>query len=148
MAAWFIRDKETELYLFYLVFSFFFFVLRETTDVWVLMSVGVDEESREGAIFVVVSAVNFAPIQLHTNFISHVEVKDNTVGRVVVVLVRVLSDCTGSYLEWEKDTLKVRTEITMRSPKIHVCEYLSQYPSSMTQDSDCAHVWMHKYIYV
>lgn len=65
----------------------------------VLVSVGVDKESRKGAVFVVVPAMNFAPIQLHANFISNVEVKDNTVGRIVVVLVSILSNCTGPYLK-------------------------------------------------
>lgn len=78
---------------------------------WVLMSVGVDEESREGTVFVVVSTVNFAPIKLHANFISHVEVKDNTVGRIVVVLVSILSNCAGSYLKWKRDMLKKMVEM-------------------------------------
>lgn len=62
------------------------------------LSVGVDEEAREGAVFVGVSAVNFAPVQLYANFISYIQVQDYAVGGIVVVLVCILSDCTGSHL--------------------------------------------------
>lgn len=65
------------------------------------LSVWVDEEAREGAVFVGVSSVNFAPIQLDTHFIADVQVQDNTVGGVVVVLICVLSDRTGSHL-WKR----------------------------------------------
>lgn len=62
------------------------------------MSVRVDEEAREGTVFVGVSAVNFAPVQLHAHFVPHVEVEDDTVGGVVVVLIGILSDCAGPHL--------------------------------------------------
>lgn len=62
------------------------------------LSVRVDEEAGESAVFVGVSPVNFAPVQLHAHFIPHVQVQDNTVGGIVVVLICVLSDCTGPHL--------------------------------------------------
>lgn len=66
------------------------------------LSVGVDEEAREGAVFVGVSSVNFAPVQLHKHFVAYVQVQDDTVGGVVVVLIRVLSDCTGPHLDKDR----------------------------------------------
>lgn len=70
---------------------------REYINVSIL-SVGVDEEAREGAVFVGVSAVNFASVQLYTHFVPHIQVQDDTVGGVVVVLICILSDCTGPHL--------------------------------------------------
>lgn len=71
---------------------------REYIDVST-MSVWVDEEAREGAVFVDVSAVYFAPVQLYTHFVPNIQVQDHTVGGVVVVLICILSDCTGSHLQ-------------------------------------------------
>lgn len=62
------------------------------------MSVGVDEEAREGTVFVGVSAMNFASIELYTHFVPDIEVEDDTVGGIVVVLISVLSDCAGPHL--------------------------------------------------
>lgn len=44
-----------------------------------ILSVGVDEEAGEGAVFVGVSPVNFAPVQLNTHFVAHVQVQDDAV---------------------------------------------------------------------
>lgn len=66
------------------------------------LSVGVDEEAREGAVFVGVSSVNFAPVQLHKDFVAYVQVEDDTVGGVVVVLICVLSDCTRPHLDRDR----------------------------------------------
>ncbi|MEQ2270470.1 hypothetical protein XENORESO_015913, partial [Xenotaenia resolanae] len=64
----------------------------------IILSVWVDEEAREGAVFVGVSPVNFAPVQLNTHFVADVQVQDDTVGGVVVVLICILGDCTGPHL--------------------------------------------------
>lgn len=63
-----------------------------------ILSVWVYEEAREGAVFVGVSPVNFAAVQLYTHFVPHVQVQDHTVGGIVVVLIGILSDCTGPHL--------------------------------------------------
>lgn len=63
-----------------------------------ILSVRVDEEAREGAVFVGISAVNFAPVQLYTHFVAHVQVQDDAIGGVVVVLICILSNCTGPHL--------------------------------------------------
>lgn len=62
------------------------------------VSVGVDEESGESAVFVGVAAVNFAAVQLYAHFVAHVQVQDDTVGGVVVILVCILGDGTGLHL--------------------------------------------------
>lgn len=66
------------------------------------LSVGVDEEAGEGAVFVSVSSMNFAPVQLHKHFVAYVQVQDDTVGGVVVVLICVLSDCTRPHLDRDR----------------------------------------------
>lgn len=63
-----------------------------------ILSVRVDEKAREGAVFVGVSAVNFAAVELYAHFIPHIQVQDDAVGGVVVVLIRILSNCTGPNL--------------------------------------------------
>lgn len=68
------------------------------------VSVWVDEEAREGAVFVGVSPVNFAAVQLHTHFVANVQVQDDAVGGVVVVLVGVLSDGAGPHLAQRQET--------------------------------------------
>lgn len=60
-----------------------------------IKSVRVDEEAREGAVFVGVPAVNFAPVQLDAHLVPYVQVEDDAVGRVVVILISVLSDGAG-----------------------------------------------------
>lgn len=57
MAAWCVRcRKERKLF-------FFFCLITERDDINVsIMSVRVDEEAREGTVFVGVSAMNFAPV--------------------------------------------------------------------------------------
>lgn len=51
---------------------------REYINVSIL-SVGVDEESRERAVFVGVSPVNFAAVQLYTDFVPHIQMQDDAV---------------------------------------------------------------------
>lgn len=89
MEAWHVRCRGEEI--------FCSITDRENINVSIL-SVGVDEEAREGAVFVGVSPMNFAPIQLYTHFIPHIQVQDDTIGGVVVVLICILSDCTGPHL--------------------------------------------------
>lgn len=61
-------------------------------------SVRVDEEAREGAVFVGVSSMDLPPVQLYTHLVPHVQMQDHTVGCVVVVLVRILGYGTGLHL--------------------------------------------------
>lgn len=68
-----------------------------------MKSVRVDEEAREGAVFVGVPAVNFAPVQLDAHLVPYVQVEDDAVGRVVVILIRVLSDGAGSHLRQREE---------------------------------------------
>lgn len=76
-----------------------FCLVTDTEDLTVsILSVGIDEEAGEGAVFVGVPPMNFASVQLHTNFIPHVQVQDDAVGGVVVVLICILCDCTGPHL--------------------------------------------------
>lgn len=67
-------------------------------------SVWVDEEAGEGAVLVCVPSVDLPPVQLHTHLIAHVQMQDHTVGGVVVILISILSDGTGSYLSPTGDT--------------------------------------------
>lgn len=90
---------------------------RENRNVRML-SVWVDEEAGEGAVFVGVSSVNFAPIQLYTHFIPHVQVQDDTVGGVVIVLICILSDSTGPDLGEEQEICDI----------LYLCMYLSFCP--------------------
>lgn len=68
-----------------------------------VFSVGVDEESREGAVFVCVPSVDLASVQLHAHLIAHVQMQDHTVGGIVVILISVLSNGAGSYLSPTED---------------------------------------------
>lgn len=68
-----------------------------------MFSVGVDEESGEGAVFVCVPTVDLPSVQLHAHLIAHVQVQDHTVGGIVVVLISVLSNGAGSYLSPTED---------------------------------------------
>lgn len=61
-------------------------------------SVSVQDETGESAVFVVVAAMGFASVQLDVDLVPGVQVQDDAVGGVVVVLVSVLSDGTGSHL--------------------------------------------------
>lgn len=68
-----------------------------------VFSVGVDEEAREGAVFVCVPSMDLPSIQLHTHLIAHVQMQDHTVGGIVVILISVLSNGAGSYLSPTED---------------------------------------------
>ena len=99
MAAWCVRcRKERELFFFCLITE------REYINVSTL-SVGVDEEAREGAVFVGVSAMYFAPVELYAHLVPHVQVEDDAVGGVVVVLICILSNCTGPHLRKRRTML-------------------------------------------
>lgn len=65
-------------------------------------SVRVDDEAREGAVLVGVTAVHLPPVQLDEDFVTHVKVQDDAVAGIVVVLVRVLSNGAGPDLVREK----------------------------------------------
>ena len=58
-------------------------------------SVRVDDEAREGAILVGVTAVHLPAVQLDEDFVAHIQVQDHAVAGVVVVLVSILGDGTG-----------------------------------------------------
>lgn len=60
-----------------------------------ILSVRIDKEAREGAVFVGVPTMNFASVELYTHFISYIQVQDDTVRGVVIVLICVLGDGTG-----------------------------------------------------
>lgn len=82
-----------------------------------MKSVWVDEEAREGAVFVGVPAVNFAPVQLDAHLVPYVQVEDDAVGRVVVILIRVLSDGAGPHLR-QREENKVGPARTLASTKL------------------------------
>lgn len=67
-----------------------------------ILSVRVYEEAGEGAVFVGVSAMDFAPVQLYAHFIPDIQVEDDAVGGIVVVLICILSNCTGPHLKQNK----------------------------------------------
>lgn len=67
-------------------------------------SVCIEDEAREGAILVVVASMGFASIQFDVNLIPCVQMEDDAVGGVVIVLVSVLGDGTGSNLEGQGQT--------------------------------------------
>lgn len=62
-------------------------------------SVSVQHEAGEGAVLVVVPPVRLPAVQLDVYLVPGLEVQDHAVAGVVVVLVGVLGDGTGSYLE-------------------------------------------------
>lgn len=73
-----------------------------------VLSVGVDEKAREGAVFVGISSMNFAPVQLYAHLVPYVQMQDNAVWGVVIVLICILSDCTGPYLTQKQERNKDR----------------------------------------
>lgn len=80
-------------------------------------SVSVEDEPREGAVFVAVASVSFAPIQLNENLIARVQMKDDAVAGVVVTLVLVLGDGAGPDLvECTQDKKKKKR---LMSPMMH-----------------------------
>lgn len=84
-------------------------VLEDCVFAWLqnatvsMKSVRVDEEAREGAVFVGVPAVNFAPVQLDAHLVPYIQVEDDAVGRVVVILISVLSNGAGAYLRQREE---------------------------------------------
>lgn len=85
--------------------TFFLLDYREREYINVsTLSVRVDEEAREGAVFVGVSAMYFAPVELYAHLVSHIQVEDDAVGGVVVVLVSVLGNGAGTNLEEQGQT--------------------------------------------
>lgn len=67
-------------------------------------SVGIEDEPWEGAVFVAVAPVSFAPIQFYENLIACIQMKDDTVAGVVITLVLVLGNGTGPDLEYDTHT--------------------------------------------
>lgn len=85
-----------------------------------ILSVRIDKEAREGAVFVGVPTMNFASVELYTHFISYIQVQDDTVRGVVIVLICVLGDGTGPDLD--EDTKIPKTKLIISFLKIHVDE--------------------------
>lgn len=65
------------------------------------VSISVQHEAGEGAVLVVVAPVRLSAVQLDVNLVPGLQVQHHTVAGVVVVLVGVLGDGTGSHLEKE-----------------------------------------------
>lgn len=80
-------------------------------------SVGVEDEPWEGAVFVAVASVSFAPVQLNENLIACIQMKDDTVAGVVVTLVLVLGDGAGPDLEEYVQTRQKKNRLM--SPVMH-----------------------------
>lgn len=68
-----------------------------------LGSVGVDDESREGAVLVGVSAVHLPTVQLDEDLVTHIEVQNDAVAGIVIVLIRILSNGAGPDLVREEE---------------------------------------------
>lgn len=64
-----------------------------------LTSVCVQHEAGEGAVLVVVAPVRLPTVQFDVDLVPGFEVKNDAVACVVVVLVGVLGDGTGSHLK-------------------------------------------------
>lgn len=62
------------------------------------VSIRVDDEARESAVFVAVAPVRFASIQLDEDLITCVQMQDHAVAGIVVVLVCILGNGTGPHL--------------------------------------------------
>ena len=77
---------------------------------WNPPSVSVEDEPWEGAVFVAVASVSFAPVQLNENLIACVQMKDDTVAGVVVTLVLVLGDGAGPDLGAYAHTRQRKTD--------------------------------------
>lgn len=60
--------------------------------------IGVYDKTREGAVFVIVASVRFASVQFDVDFVSGLQMQHRAVTRVVVILVRVLSDGARAHL--------------------------------------------------
>ncbi|TNN67481.1 hypothetical protein EYF80_022287 [Liparis tanakae] len=82
------------------------------------VSIGVQHEAGEGAVLVVVAPVRFSAVQLDVNLVPGLEVQDGTVAGVVVVLIGVLGDGTGSHLEEEKRTFLLRKQVSPHAGSI------------------------------
>lgn len=63
-----------------------------------LLSVRVDDKAREGAVFIVVAPMSFAPIQFDEDLITGIQVQDDTVAGIVIVLVSILGNGAGPHL--------------------------------------------------
>lgn len=62
------------------------------------VSVRVDDEARESAVFVAVAPVRFASIQLDEHLVPCVQMQDHAVAGIVVVLVCILGNGAGPHL--------------------------------------------------
>lgn len=85
-------------------------------------SVSVEDEPWEGAVFVAVASVSFAPVKLNENLITCIQMKDDTVAGVVVTLVLVLGDGAGPDLEEYAHTRqgkKKKKKTRLMSPVMH-----------------------------
>ncbi len=68
---------------------------------WPLVTV--QNEASESAVLVAVPAVCFPTVQLDEDLVSGVEVQDGGVWGVVITLILILSDGTGSHLQREEE---------------------------------------------
>lgn len=71
--------------------------MDHSSDAW--LSIRIQKKARESAVFIVVPSVGFASVQFDVDFISRVQVEHYTVAGIVVILVRILSNGTGSHLQ-------------------------------------------------
>lgn len=83
-----------------------------------LFSVCIEDEARESAVLVVVSSVGFSTIQFDVNFVPCVQMEDDAVRGVVIVLVGVLGNSTGTNLEHKKPFLNSQ-DLYSQSPDFY-----------------------------
>lgn len=74
-------------------------------------SVRVDDESREGAVLVSVTAVHLPTVQLDEDLVTHIQVQNDAVAGIVVVLISILSNGAGPDLVREEGTNRPCAEL-------------------------------------
>lgn len=94
--------------------------LSHSFSLTLIYSVGVKNEAREGAVFVVVASVGFATIQFDVDFIASVQMQNHTVRGVVIVLISILSDRAGSYLH-ERERKPTRRFSKQKRISVQLC---------------------------
>lgn len=81
-------------------------------------SVRVDDEAREGAVFVGVAAVHLSAVQFDEDLIAHIQVQNDAVAGIVVVLVRVLSNGAGPNLARKEKNHLLKLCAELESPRV------------------------------
>lgn len=84
-------------------------------------SVGVDDEAREGAVFVGVATMHLPAVQFYEDLVAHIQVQNDAVAGIVVVLVRILSNGAGS-------DLSRKERKTTYSSSVQSCNVLGSDP--------------------